>query len=147
MNRARSQLRSEIANVQNGFVEDKSTRNAIFIVHMASERVVEMQIYLYLCFIDYVKAFNKVKHEQLIYMLNLLDIDSKELHIVRNLYWEQIAAVKIDNDISLFIKTKRVVTQGCVFSPDLFNLYSEYILREIQDFIEILIGDHNLNNI
>ena len=43
MKRARSKLRTEIPNVQYGFVEDKNTRNAIFIVHMICERAIEMQ--------------------------------------------------------------------------------------------------------
>ena len=147
MNRVRNKLKPEISDVQYGFVEDKSTRNAIFIIRMLTERAVEMQKNLYLCFIDYKKAFDKVKHEQLINMLDLLDIDGKDLRVVRNIYWEQTAAIKIDNEISPFIKVKRGVRQGCVFSPDLFNLYSENILREIQDQAGILIGGHNLNNI
>ena len=88
MNRARSKLKPEIPNVQYGFVEDKSTRNAIFIARMISERAIEMQKNLYLCFIDYAKAFDKVKHEQLINMLDFLEIDGKDLRVVRNLYWE-----------------------------------------------------------
>ena len=34
MNRARNKLKSEISDVQYDFVEDKSTRNAIFIIRM-----------------------------------------------------------------------------------------------------------------
>ena len=80
-------------------------------------------------------------------MFDSLDIDCKDLRVVRNIYWEQTAAIKIDNEISPFIKVKRGVRHGCVFSPDLFNLYSENILREIQDQAGILIGGHNLNNV
>ena len=147
MNRERKKLKSEMSCVQYGFVEDKSIRNAIFITHMLSERAIEMQKDLYLCFIDYTKVFDKVKHEQLVNMLDSLDIDCKDLRVVRNIYWEQTAAIKIDNEISPFIKVKRGVRHGCVFSPDLFNLYSENILREIQDQAGILIGGHNLNNV
>ena len=80
-------------------------------------------------------------------MLDTLDIDGKDLGVVRNVYWEQTSAIKIDNEISPFIKVKRGVRQGCVFSSDLFNLYSENILREIQDQAGIRFGGHNLNNI
>ena len=80
-------------------------------------------------------------------MLESLDIDGKDLRVVRNIYWEQTATIKIENEISPSIKVNRRVRQGCVFSPDLFNLYSENILGEIQYQAGILIGGHNLNNI
>ena len=57
MNRTRSRIRPEIRKDQCGFVQDAGTRNAIFIVRMISELAIEMQKDLYLCFIDYTKAF------------------------------------------------------------------------------------------
>ena len=42
---------------------------------------------------------------------------------------------------------KRGVRQGCVLSPDLFNLYSEVIMRELVELEGIKIGGRNLNNI
>jgi len=48
-----------------GFMPDKGTRNAIFILRMLSERAIEMQKDLFVCFIDYEKAFDNVRHAQL----------------------------------------------------------------------------------
>ena len=45
--------------------------------------------------IDYIKAFDKVRHEELFRMLAALDIDGKDLQVIRNLYWEQTAAIRI----------------------------------------------------
>ena len=59
--RMRKSLRPEISQLQFGFVPDKSTRNAIFTLSMLAERCIEMQKDLYLCFIDYSKAFDKVR--------------------------------------------------------------------------------------
>ena len=100
MNRARSRIRLEIGKEQCGFVQDAGTRNAIFMIRMLSERAIEMQKDLHLCFIDYTKAFDKVQHEELLGMLGKLDIHGKDLRIVRNLYWEQTACMRIDNDLS-----------------------------------------------
>ena len=72
-------------------------------------------------------------------MLKQLGIDSKDVRVIRNLYWEQTAAVKLQTDLSQFIKIQWV-RQGCVFSPDLFNLYSEMIPHEIKDFPGIIVG-------
>lgn len=59
----------------------------------------EMQHDIYLCFIDYSKAFDKVKHETLLEMLQSLDMDGKDIRILRNLYWEQTAAIRVQNQI------------------------------------------------
>ncbi|KAK3769433.1 hypothetical protein RRG08_066440 [Elysia crispata] len=89
MLRMRKSLRPEIAKTQFGFVPDKGTRNAIFTLSMLMERCIEVQKDLYICFIDYSKAFDKVKHEKLFEILNQQDIDGKDLRVLRNLYWDQ----------------------------------------------------------
>ena len=106
-----------------------------------------MQKDLYICFIDYTKAFDKVKHEELLKLLECFDLFGKDIRILRNLYWEQTACIRIGNDRSNFTKIQRGVRQGCVFSPDLFNIYSEMILRELEGMEGFIIGGHNLNNL
>ena len=128
-------------------MEDTGTRNAIFIVRTLCERAIEVQHDLYLCFIDYAKAFDKVKHEDLFEFLQNLDIDGKDLRLIRNLYWEQSAAIRIDGNIGKYTQIRRGVRQGCVFSPDLFNLYSENILRDLNDIKGCIVGGYNLNNV
>ena len=147
MMRARRCTKPEINQEQCGFVEDTGTRNAIFIVRTLCERAIEVQHDLYLCFIDYAKAFDKVKHEDLFEFLQNLDIDGKDLRLIRNLYWEQSAAIRIDGNIGKYTQIRRGVRQGCVFSPDLFNLYSENILRDLNDIKGCIVGGYNLNNV
>ena len=148
MLRMRKSLRPEIAKTQFGFVPDKGTRNAIFTLSMLMERCIEVQKDLYICFIiDYSKAFDKVKHEKLFEMLNQLDIDGKDLRVLRNLYWDQTAAVRVDGELSEYTNIKRGVRQGCVMSPDLFNLYNEVILRNLDESEGLKANGENLNNL
>ena len=107
MLRMRKSLRPDIAKTQFGFVPDKGTRNAIFTLSMLMERCIEVQKDLYICFIDYSKAFDKVKHEKLFEMLNQLDIDGKDLRVLRNLYWDQTAAVRVGGELSEYTNIKR----------------------------------------
>ena len=44
-----------------------------------------------------------------------------------------MAATRLDNELSEFKPIKRGVGQGCVLSPDFFNIYSEMIMRKIQE--------------
>merc|ERR1711867_84270 len=100
MNRIRNKILPEVSETQFGFMKDKGTRNAIFALKTLMERSIEVQKDLYLCFIDYSKAFDKVRHSDLFNILTSLDIDGKDLRIIRNLYWEQEAAIRVDNDCS-----------------------------------------------
>ncbi|GFO41456.1 endonuclease-reverse transcriptase [Plakobranchus ocellatus] len=126
---------------------DKGTRNAISTLSMLIERWIEMQKDLNLCFIDYSKAFDKVRHVELLRMLEKLDIDGKDLKVIRNLYWDQTACVTIEGENSDFKPIKRGLRQGCVMSPDLFNLYSEINLRNLDGISSLKINGENLNNL
>ena len=58
----------EISEKLYGFRKSKGTANAIFLLGMISERAIEMQRNVFLCFIDYQKAFDTVKHEEMLKM-------------------------------------------------------------------------------
>ena len=70
-------LEPEIAHKLIGFLEGKGTSNAMYILRTMSERALEMQNELYLCFIDYTKAFDSVKHKKLIKLIESLNVDGK----------------------------------------------------------------------
>ena len=53
----------------------------------------EVQKEVFLCFIDYTKAFDKVRHENLVDILKTLEIDGKDTRLIVNLYWEQTASL------------------------------------------------------
>ena len=107
----------------------------------------QVQQDLYLCFIDFTKAFDTVKHEKLIEILQDLNVDGKDLKIIRNIYWQQTATIKINNEISGYQKIEKGVRQGCLLSPDLYSLYSEIILINIEGRLGIGIGGVNINNL
>ena len=85
-----------------------------------TERAIEIQKDLYLCFIDFTKALDKLRHKEIMSILDSLNIVGKDLRIVRNIYWEQTAAMRIGNDFTAFQDIKRGVRQGCVLSLDFF---------------------------
>ena len=147
MMRVRNKINPEIAEEQCGFVEGKGTTNAIFILRTLIERALEIQKDVYLCSIDYTKAFDRVRHVEIIKELTKLRIDGKDLRIIKNMYWEQTAAMRVEGEISAFQKIKRGVRQGCILSPDLFSLCSEIIMRNIEGQPGVRVGGHNINNL
>ena len=147
LQRIRGRTKGEISEEQFGFMPDKGTRNAIFILRMITERCVEMQKDVYVCFIDYTKAFGKVKHVTLFEMLQEMDVNGKDLELIKNLYWQQQAAVRIGQGMSDLVNIGRGVRQGCVLSPELFSLYTEKIMRKINYMDVVKLGGLNVNNI
>ena len=49
--------------------------------------------------------------------------------LLRNLYAGQEAAVRTGHETTDWFQIGKGVHQGCIFSPCLFNLYGEYIMR------------------
>ena len=140
MNRIRGRTLIEISDVQYGFMPNRGTRNAIFVLRRSVERKIEKQKDVYACFIDYSEAFDTVKHKLLIELLQSLDIDPQDVKLLANLYWNQKAAVRHNGEISESISIKQGVLQGCVASPHLFVLYTEMIMRSIDDIEGIKMG-------
>jgi len=60
-----------------------------------AEKTLEVSQGLYICFADYEKVFDKLKHEDLIKKPERLEINGKDLKIIKNLYLNQKIAVKI----------------------------------------------------
>ena len=101
----------------------------------------------YLCFIDYEKAFDRVKHVKIIECMANLDIDGKDISLLRNLYWKQKAYMRTDDGLSPESHIKRGVRQGCVLSPCLFNMYTENIFGAMNTNKGIHIGGTTINNL
>ena len=70
--------------------------------------------------------------------------------LLRNLYTGQEATVRTGHGTTDWFQIEKGVCQGCIFSPWLFNLYAEYIMRnagleETQAGIQI--AGRNINNL
>jgi hypothetical protein len=138
-----------ITESQFGFRNGLGTRDALFCMQVLVQRCMDMKKDIYACFIDYEKAFDRVQHEKLIKILQRIGLDYRDIRIIVNLYWNQKAAVSVEDSLSADIQIRRGVRQGCVLSPMLFNIYSEAILAEaLNDTMEgIVINGEVINNV
>ena len=92
------------------------------------EKARELQKNIYFCFINYAKAFDCVDHNKLWKILKEMGIPDHLTCLLRNLYAGQEATVRTGCGTDWF-QIGKGVHQGCILSPCLFNLYSEYIMR------------------
>ena len=84
---------------------------------------------IYLCFIDYAKAFDCVDHKKLWKILQEMGIPDHLTCLLRNLYAGEEATVRTGHGTTDWFQIGKGVHQGCILSPCLFNLYAEYIMR------------------
>ena len=147
LERMKKKIGEEVSETQFGFKSGSGTREAIFCLNNAIQTYHEKEKEIYACFIDYAKAFDSVQHEEIIQCLERAGIDGKDIRTITNLYWHQKAAIKSQGEPSSYIEIKKGVRQGCVLSPYLFNLYTEFIFRKTEQLPGISIGGRNINNL
>src|SRR5574341_1859515 len=84
---------------------------------------------IYICFIDYGKAFDCVDHKKLWKILKEMGLPDHLNCLLRNLYAGQEATVRTGHGTTDRFQIGKGICQGCILSSCLFNLYAEYILR------------------
>ena len=89
-------------------------------------------------------------HNKLWKALKEMGIPDHFTCLLRDLYVGQEALVRTLSGTTDWFKIEKGVSQGCLLSPCLFNLYSEHIMRkagldELQARIKI--GRRNINNL
>ena len=70
--------------------------------------------------------------------------------LLTNLYAGQEVTVRTEHETTDWFKTGKGVCQGCILSPCLFNLYTEYIMQNAgldESQAEIKIAGRNINNL
>ena len=143
-------MNCELPDVQAGFRKGRGTRDQIANICWIIQKAREVQKNIYFCFIDYAKAFDCVDHNKLWKILKEMGISDHLTCLLRNLYAGQEATVRTGHGTTDWFQIGKGVRQGCIWSPCLFNLQAEYIMRnagleEAQAGIKIV--GRNINNL
>ena len=148
--RLQQYMNSELPDVQAGIRKGRGARDQITNIHCFIEKAREFQRNIYLCFIDYAKAFDCVDHNKLGKILKEMGIADHLTCLLRNLRASQEATVRTGYGTTDWFQIGKGVRQGCILSLYLFNLYAESIMRnagldEAQAGIKI--AGRNINNL
>ena len=143
-------MNCELPNVQAGVSKGRGMREQIISIHWVIEKAREFQKNIYLCFIDYAKAFDCVDHHKLQKNIKEIGVSDHLNYLLRNFYAAKEAAVRTGNGTKDWFQIWKGVCQGCILSPYLFKLYAEYIMKntgldEAQSVIKI--ARRNISNL
>ena len=124
-------MNCELPDVQASFRKGRGTRDQIANIRWIIGKARESQKTVYLCFIDYAKAFDCVDHNKLWKIPKEMGILDHLTGLLRNLYAGQEATVRTGHGTTDWFQRGKGVRQGCILSPCLFNLHTEYIMRNV----------------
>ena len=116
--RLQQYMNHELTDVQAGFRKRRGTRDQIANIHWIIENAREFQKNIYVCFIEYAKAFD---HNKLWKTLKEMGIPDHLTCLLRNLYAGQEATVRTGHGTTDWFQIGKGVRQGCILSPCLFN--------------------------
>ena len=102
----------ELPDVQARFRKGRGTRDQIAKIHWIIEKAREFQKNLYLCFIDYAKAFDCVDHNKLWKILKEMGIPDHLTCLLRNLYAGQEATVRCGHRTTDCFQIGKGIHQG-----------------------------------
>ena len=141
-----------LPDVQADFRKGRGTRdqtaNLRWIIKKAREFQKKKKIYL--CFIDYVKAFDCMDHNKLWKILKGMNIPDHLTCLLRNLYAGQEATARTEHGTTDWFQIGKGAHQGCILSPCIFNFYAEYIMRNAgleEAKAGIKFAGRNINNL
>src|SRR5688572_27214081 len=97
-------------------IKGRGTRDAIGSLRVLAERSLEHGQEVYICFVDYEKAFDRVDWRKLMTALRRRGIDWKDRRLIGNLYMNQKVKIRIDGECSEEGEIGRGVRQGCPLS-------------------------------
>ena len=92
----------------------------------------ENQVSLHLSFIDFKVAFDTTWKKALWNMLLAIGVDPKIMLIVEQLYNNTEYAVVIDGHLTEWLEVHVGLRQGCLLSPALFNIFLEFVMKELK---------------
>ena len=113
---------------QIGFRKGSRTSDHILVLKSLIDKYLDsVKSKLFVCFIDFSKAFDTVWRSALLYKLMQAGIGGHLINIIRDMYSSVSFAVKYDSKLTDTFDTTVGVKQGCILSPMFFNIFTSDI--------------------
>ena len=110
-----------LPDVQAGFRKGRGTRDQIANICWIIKKAREFQKIIYICCIDYTKAFDSVDHNKLWKILKEMGMPDHLTCLLRTLHAVQEATVRTGHGTTDWFQIGKGVCQGCILSPWLLS--------------------------
>ena len=127
--RVKDSIDRKLRQNQAGFRPDRSCTDQTATLRIIVEQSVEWNSPLYLCFIDFMKAFDSLDREVMWQLLKHYGVPQKLINIIMALYDSCQCCVIHGGKLSPAFSVKTGVKQGCLLSPLIFTLAVDWIMR------------------
>ena len=129
-------LPNGINETQYGGMNGKSTEDASFISTLMTESAMDRGVIIYKCYIDLVKAYDRVNRKVLFKILERRGVPLKILNLIKALHYEVKARVRIDGELTEPFQLGAGLKQGGVLSVLLWSIYMGAIVEKVhKEFI------------
>jgi hypothetical protein len=106
--------------------------DAMFVSRLLSTNAREKMISIFQCFVDLIKAYDKVNRGILWLVLQRLGVPDNLICFIKGLLDGSEAAIRIKGEIVGDFSLDMGLKQGSVFPPLLFNIYLVYLEKEFR---------------
>ena len=121
-------------HLQFGFKEFSSTLHAEFVINETIKYYNHKKSPIYMCSLDAEKAFDSCNWDILFKKLhNEKNIPTQVINALSSLYKQGTANVNYNRQVSYEFTIAQGVRQGSILSPYLYNIYTELLLKELEN--------------
>lgn len=131
LNRVTKILDENQPREQAGFRKSFSTMDHIHVVSQIIEKTNEYNRTLYMCFIDFTKAFDSLNYREIWQSLRQQGVEERYIALLYNIYSNNSAKVKLEREGREF-PIRKGVRQGDPISPKIFSAVLESIFRNLK---------------
>ena len=114
-------------------VSNRSTTDMMFVTRRLQELLArKKQIPLYVCFIDFTKAYNSVDRTLLWTVLARFDVPQNMISVIRQFHDGIRACLRLDDRVcSGWFAIEQGLRHGCVLAPLLFNIFLAAVIKNV----------------